>query len=224
VNRNAAARLAGFLYLLTNATAMFAFYARGKIMVGGDALKTAGNIAASELLFRAGILMELVTVILVLLLVWALYVVLEPINKNVALLAVFWRLAENFVLAVIILAEFAALTILQKPSFDPRQLQTLWSALLQTYAAGFNIGFAFLGIGSAVFSCLWLKSRYIPRVLAGWGIFASTTIAAFSVAIMLVPRVASVGMAYMLPMGVYEFGLGLWLLFKGIRLDTMTSG
>src|SRR4051794_30061975 len=123
MNRNGAARLAGFLYLLTNATAIFAFYARGKIMVGGDALKTAANIAASELLFRAGIVMELVTVILVLVLVWALYVVLEPINRNVALLAVFWRLAENVVLAVIILAEFAALAILRKPSFDPKQLQ-----------------------------------------------------------------------------------------------------
>jgi uncharacterized protein DUF4386 len=224
MSRNAAARLAGFLYLLTNATAMFAFYARGKIMVGGDALKTAANMAASEPLFRAGMVMELVTVILVLLLVWALYVVLEPVNRNVALLAVCWRLAENFVLAVIVLAEFAALAILRKPSFDAGQLQTLWTALLQTYGAGFNIGFTFLGLGSAVFSGLWLQSRYIPRVLAAWGIFASAVIAVFSLAIMLSPRVASVGMAYMFPMGVYEFGLGFWLLFKGIRLDSMTSG
>ena len=31
------------------------------------------------------------------------------------------------------------------------------------------------------------------------------------------PSLAAVGMAYMLPMGIYEFGLGFWRLVKGIQ-------
>ena len=35
---------------------------------------------------------------------------------------------------------------------------------------------------------------------------------------MVFPRVYEVlGMSYMMPMGLYEVGLGLWLLVKGIR-------
>ena len=35
---------------------------------------------------------------------------------------------------------------------------------------------------------------------------------------MIFPRLYAVlGMSYMMPMGLYEVGLGLWLLIKGIR-------
>jgi Domain of unknown function (DUF4386) len=57
-----AARVAGFLYLFTMATANFAeFYARGRLIVGGDAAQTAMNITASERLFRLGIVSNLIT-------------------------------------------------------------------------------------------------------------------------------------------------------------------
>jgi hypothetical protein len=217
-----AARLAGFLYLLTNATAMFAFYARGQVMVRGDAAQTARNLAASERLFRVAIVTELLTVACVIILVMALYVVLKPINRNVAILAASWRLTENFILAVITLAEFAALALLSNAdslrAFDPKQLQALWYTLFRVYGAGFNIGFVFLGLGSTVFSYLWLKSRYIPRALAAWGIFSSLLLAVVTLAIIVFPSLAALlKLAYMAPMGIYEIGLGLWLLFKGIQ-------
>ena len=41
------------------------------------------------------------------------------------------------------------------------------------YGIGLSIGFVFLGLGSAVFSYVWLKSRYIPKALALLGIFGS---------------------------------------------------
>ena len=179
--QHTAAKVAGFLYLFTNATAIFAFYARGSLIVGGDAVQTARNIAASERLFRIGIVTELITVVGVIILVVALYAVLKPINRNVALLAAFWRLAENFILAVILLNEFAALALLSGADYlravDTQQLQALVYTLLRVYGAGFQIGFVFLGLGSAVFSYLWLKSRYIPRALAAWGIFSSAVMA-----------------------------------------------
>lgn len=221
--QRAAARLAGFLYLFTNITAGLAFYVRSQLMVRGDAVQTARNFAASERSLRIAIVTELVTVACVLMLVAALYVVLKPISNGVALVAAFWRLSENFVLAVITLSEFAALALLNADSanaFDTKQLQALWHTLFRVYGAGFNVGFVFLGLGSTVFSYLWFKSRYIPRVLAAWGIFSSLVLAIFSLAIMVSPGLAGVvGMAYMGPMGLYEMGLGLWLLVKGLRVS-----
>ena len=207
------ARLAGFLYLLTNATAIFAFSIRGRLIVGRDVVQTATNIAASDRLFRLGIVAELITIAGVIILIAALYVLLKPAGPNMALLAVFWRLAENFTLAIIVLAEFAVLRIVHLPD----HVQTVHT-LLGIYGDGFRIGFFFLGLGSAVFAYLWLKSRYIPGVLAIIGLVGGLTMAAVEMTIMVFPPFASiVQMSYMAPMGVFEIGGGLWLLIKGIQ-------
>src|SRR5207248_3277206 len=112
-----AARLAGFLYLLTNATAIFAFAIRGRLIVNRDVVQTAANIVVSERLFRLAIVAELITIAAVIVLIAALYVLLKSAGPNIALLAVFWRLAENFTLAIIVLAEFAILRIVHVPAY-----------------------------------------------------------------------------------------------------------
>jgi hypothetical protein len=99
----------------------------------------------------------------------------------------------------------------------PNESAPLVTALYRAWGSGFNIGFFFLGLGSTVFSYLWLQSRYIPRVIAAWGIFASVVLAIVSLAILIFPKLSALGLTYMMPMGLYEFGLGLWLLIKGIR-------
>lgn len=124
-----AARLVGFLYLFTNATAIVAFIARGKLIVPRDAAQTSTNIVASEGLFRFGIATEIVTVAAVIVLVWGLYVILKPINPSVTWLATFLRLAENFFLAFVVIQEITALAVLKGAAtmqgFDPQQLQGL---------------------------------------------------------------------------------------------------
>src|SRR4030095_1120453 len=97
-----AARAAGLLYLSLMVTGVFAeFYARGPLIVPGDAAQTARNIAASERLFRLGRVSTLITFAGAVARVVALYVVLKPVNRNLALLAAFWRLAECAILGVI---------------------------------------------------------------------------------------------------------------------------
>src|SRR5712691_9715632 len=123
-----AAKVAGFLYLFTMVTANFAeFYARGRLIAGGDAGQTARNIAASERLFRLGTVSNLITFSSVVVLLWALYVVLEPIDRNVALLAVFFRLAECSIFALITLNDFVVMRLLSGASylqaFHAKQLQ-----------------------------------------------------------------------------------------------------
>jgi hypothetical protein len=219
--QRAAARIVGFLYLFTNATAIVAFIARDKVIVLRNATQTAANLVASEGLFRFGIGTEIVTVIGVIILVWGLFVILKSVDRDVAWLATFFRLAENFFLAFVTIQELTALAVLKAAGmaqgFNPQQLHGLSYSFLSVYINAFNIGFVFLGIGSAVFSYLWWKSGYIPRLLAGWGIFASLLIAVVSLAIIFVPSLAKLGLIHMMPMGLYEIGLGFWLLIRGIR-------
>jgi len=200
-----AAKVVGFIYVIAIATSMFAeLYARGPLIVRGDAMQTAINIAASERLFRISTVIHLITFASDAVLAVALYVILKRINKNVALLAAFWRLADCSILAVIMLSDFAVLRLLSGAdylrAFDTQQLQALARLFISVQAAGFQIGFVFLGLGSTLFSWLWLKSRYIPRALAAWGIFSSLVLAFGTLAIMLFPSLGVVGLTYMAPM------------------------
>jgi hypothetical protein len=96
----------------------------------------------------------------------ALFVILKPINGNLALLAAFSRLAESAIFALIILNDFVVLQVLSDAenlrAFDTQQLQALAYTFIRVHDAGYLIGLVFFGLGSTVFAYLWFKSRYIP--------------------------------------------------------------
>ena len=219
-----AAKIVGFLYLFAMAISIFGESVRGRLIFPHDAVQTASRIAAWEALFRLSIVGDLIIYVCDIILFWGLYVILKRVNKDVALLAAFFRLVETAILGVTTLTAFIALRLLSGVDYlrvvDTAQLQALARGFLSIYGIGLSVGFVFLGLGSAVFSYLWLKSRYIPRGLAWLGIFGSLLMAIMSLVTMVFPVVWDrVGMAYMMPMGLYEVGLGFWLLFKGLRLS-----
>jgi hypothetical protein len=218
-----AAKVVGALYLIQMALAIFAeSFVRGRLIVPRDAVRTAANLAASERLFRISLAGDLMIYASVVVLFWGIYIILKPVNKDVALLAAFFRLVEQAILAVTTFAGFIALRLLSGTEYlrviDPAQLQALARAFISMYGIGLSIGFVFLGLGSAVFSYLWLKSGYIPRSLAMLGIFASLLLTFMTLVTMVYPGVyETLGMTYMVPMFFYEVGLGFWLLIKGLK-------
>jgi hypothetical protein len=222
--RQAWARLTGLMLLLTNGTAIYATWVRATFIAADNPARTAANMAAGPGFVRIGLVFDLVTTAGTIALVVGLYLVLKPVGRGLALLAFCWRLIENSVLAALTFASFAALTLLEGGAYaralDPAQVDELIYALLKVQTWGFQFGFLFLGLGQAAFSLLWWRSRYIPRWLAGLGIFASSLMAVAALGIIAWPRLYTlVTMAYMAPMGLYEIGLGFWLLLRGIRLD-----
>lgn len=218
-----AAKVVGFLYLIQMALAIFGeSFVRNRLIVPRDAVQTAANLAASERLFRLSLAGDLMIYASVVVLFWGIYIILKPVNKDVALLGAFFRLIEQAILAVTTFFGFIALRLLSGSVYlqtvDTAQLQAFARAFLSMYGIGLSIGFVFLGLGSAVFSYVWLKSRYIPKALAILGIFGSLLLTVMTLVTMVFPRVYEVlGMSYMMPMGLYEVGLGLWLLVKGLR-------
>lgn len=216
-----AAKAAGLLYLLQMATGVFGFYAHGRLTVAQDAAQTAKNMVKSETLFRIGTVSDLLTAVLVVILAWALYVILKPVGPNLALLALLLRLVENAIAAAALFTDFLALRVLTgaaySNSLDAGQLQVLARILINGHGFALRIAFVFLGLGTAIYSCLWLRSRFIPKPIAIWGIFSALLLSILTLAIMVYPRLGALGLTYMLPLGIYEVGLGLWLLIRGIR-------
>ena len=73
-----AARVVGFTYLAALPLAVFAeFYVSGKLIAENSAAATAANIIAHERLFRLGIASNLLVFSMDVVLITALYVVLE---------------------------------------------------------------------------------------------------------------------------------------------------
>lgn len=223
LSQSRAATVAGAMYLITMATAVFdEIVVKGGLIVSGDATATATNIVAHELRFRLGLAASLLTSLGVTVLVWALYVLLRPVNKDLALLAAVIRWAENAVSFVAVVFGMAALSYLGNASYlkafaDP-QLHVLARMLLRAQGLGLNVTFVLLGVGSAIFAHLLLRSGYIPRALAGFGLFASVLLAASSLAAVVFPAVGPYQFSLMMPMGVYEVTLGTLLLVKGVRV------
>ncbi|HEY1936606.1 MAG TPA: DUF4386 domain-containing protein [Candidatus Angelobacter sp.] len=222
----AAAKAAGFLYLFLMASALFAeFYVRRRLIVPNDALHTATNVAAHEQLFRLGIGADLITFAGDIALIWALYVILKPVQRNIALLAAFWRLAECSILATVILNDLAALRLLSGAgyleAFSQTQLQALTSLFLDMEISGYRIGAVFFALGSLLFSYLWFKSRYIPRALAVWGILSSLLPLFVASSVLVFPFEEFYGQIRRgrtgIPMVIFEIILGFWLLTKGIK-------
>src|SRR5258708_8280024 len=89
------ARIGGVLYLIIIVIGFCSeFFVRDKLVVSGDVTATANNIAASESLWRISIAGELILLVCAVALTLIFYVLLRPVNRNLALLAVFFHPVE----------------------------------------------------------------------------------------------------------------------------------
>jgi Domain of unknown function (DUF4386) len=219
-----AAKVVGFAYLFALVPAIFAeFYARGRLIVFDNAAQTALNIVQHERLFRFGITSNLTVFAVDIALITALYVVLKPVNRMLALLAASWGLIETAILVVVTLNDFDVLRILSGANylqaFKVSQLQALARLSINAHDATYNVGLVFAGLRSTAFCYLWFKSGFIPRVLSAWGVFASFLMGACAFSFIIFPELIEVVPVeiYGSLIFVFELTMGFWLLFKRLR-------
>jgi hypothetical protein len=225
-----AAKTAGFMFLLIviGWTLNWIFVA-SRLHGSGDVMATADTVMAHELLFRIGMANELIFSISGMVLALALYSMLKPVNRHLALLALCWKLMEAAIGVVSVLASFLMLQILNGKAlltaFKPEPLQDIAGLFFRLRSNGAAIAMLFLGLGFIVFFYLLFKSKYVPGILAGFGIFSYFLIFVNASADILVPRgaavlamVSPVGMIFMTPSILFELTIGFWLILKGINV------
>jgi hypothetical protein len=124
-------------------------------VVSGDVTATANNIMASESLWRISIASELILLVCAVPLTLILYVLLRPMNNNLALLAVFFNIVEFPIEATSKLCLFAALFLSGNAdylkAFEPHQLHALVKVSLKLHDYGFGIDLVFFGFACLVY-------------------------------------------------------------------------
>lgn len=213
------AKLAGVLFLLSFVAGGFGeAYVPSVLVVSADAAATARNIVASHWLFRLGFIGYLVEALCDVGLTWALYVLLRPVQRELALLAVFFRLISTAGYAMTEVIYFAASRLLAGSeylkAFSPAQLNAL--ALLAVKVSGFGAGVfvMFYGVASVLVGALIVRSSFLPRALGVLMAISGIGFVARTVLSVLAPAYASP--LLLVPTMVAGVLLTLWLLVRGV--------
>ena len=176
-----------FLFPLWALVGMFSIlYVPSKLIVAGDAIATASNIMANELLFRAGIVGSLFTQLILIGAALLLYQLFKQVNKNQAMLIVIFALVGVPIAMLNTLNRIAALVLLNSEHYlsvlGTEKLNALVMLFLDLNAQGVIIASIFWGLWLFPYGYLVYKSGYFPRVLgilviiAGFGYFLGSFI------------------------------------------------
>lgn len=216
------ARLAGFMYLFVDAAYLLGLYIVSRFQVPGNFAETAHRIMRSEALYRVGLSSLLIGALCTVFLAMGLYVAVKPLDNNLALFALVFRLAEATLFGVVTIFNFIILRLYlgadSMPAFDANQLSVLVNLHSVALSAGFNVAAIFFSIGSILFFYLFFNSTYIPKVLSGFGLFGSVLVPIVCFGSLVSPQHAGMLALGWLPIGLAEILVGFWLLFKGVNV------
>jgi uncharacterized protein DUF4386 len=215
--------MAGALYLIYMVIEIPAdALGRSPLIIMGDAAATASNIMAHEGQFRIGIVGDLVAGVLFFLAAWALYALLKPVNKNLALLFLLMNLGGVVVRFAIDLNYVAALLLSNGAEplnvFQADQLQALAMVFLCLQKNGYWGSQIFFGVWLFPLGYLVFKSGFLPRFLGAILMVHCFTWTTTSLLYFLSVPGYTVLTYISFPLGfIAEFGLTLWLLIKGAK-------
>ncbi len=213
--------IAGFTYALIIVLALIpsAIVDLGGLLRAENAVD---NIVGQEGIIGFSIAIEFLMFILVMVLSWALYLILKPVNEGIALFGLLFRFSEAVLGCVVIMFYLAILMLLSGAdylqAFQPEQLQALARFFGKLGGVGYYLLLITMGIGAIAYCYLFYISRYIPRALAAWGIFTYATMVAYGFINIIVHNPPSELAYAMAPGALFEVTIGLWLFFKGIEV------
>jgi len=216
---NKTARIAGFLYFLYILTSVIADQFGRFVFV--DAPATVDHILAHEALFRIGVLISLFSYVLFLLAAWALYVLLRPVNKNLALLFLALNLGGFATLFISHLNLISSLLLLSGAdylkAFQPNQLQALATLFINIYKYGSTIAQIPYGVWLFPLGYLVYKSGVLPKILGILLIVDCFALLIYVCQRFLLPGYDVIAYPCWAVSFIAEVSLTLWLLIKGVK-------
>src|SRR5216684_7469892 len=215
-------RFAGLLYLLFSLPGFFAMvYVPSKLMVQGNATATANNIAASETLFRLGIVGQLICQTGFIFVALALYDLFKGTNRRQAVLYVILAVVAipiaflnelNSIAALVLVRGADFLSIFEKP-----QREALAMLFLNLHHHGLVVAEIFWGLWLFPLALLVYRSRFLPRFLGVWLALAGFAWVLLSLTGVVSPQYYDKVFAFTQPAVFGELAFMLWLVIKGAR-------
>ena len=219
INPNKTARVAGCLYLMLFPLGIFGIiYVPSSLIVLGDAATTASNIMANELLYRLSIVTALTLQIVYIFLALALYKLLNPVDKNNAVLMVILVLVAAPIAMLNELNHVAVLLVLSGSdlltTFSLDQVQASVPLFLNLHEHGVFIAQIFWGLWLFPMGYLIFKSNFLPKALGILMIIGGFGYLVDSFVYFIFPDF-DVTFSEFTFLG--ELLLPLWLMFKGVN-------
>jgi hypothetical protein len=216
---NRTARLAGALYLALMPFGFFGIiYVPSVLVVPGDAATTSRNILASEWLFRSGTVSHLISQVIFIFLVLALYRLLEPVNKSRAMLMVALALPAVPIAFLSEVNHLAALRLLANAddgAFTASQAQSQLMLFLDMRENGIRLALVFWGLWLLPLGLLVFRSGFLPKLLGVLLVISGAGYVIDSGTQLLSPGLATISQFTF----VGEILLTLWLLIRGVNVQ-----
>jgi hypothetical protein len=215
-------RVAGCLYLLLGFSVFRPIYVAGALIVRDNATATANNIAAHELLFRLGIVADLLAGISCLVVALALYQLLKGVDRNLAVLMVILGGVLPAAIGFLnVLNDVAALVLASGADFlsvfeKPRQA-ALAMLFLRVHDHGYLVNEIFAGLWLFPFGILVFRSLFLPRLIGVALIINGMAYLIIAFTGLLVPIYVDRVSRAVSPALLGEGVIILWLLIKGAK-------
>jgi len=222
------ARVAGLLYLLIAITGPFVLlYVPGKLFVPGDASATANNILAHVTLFKAYIVVGLLSELFFIALVLALYRLLHDVSRELAIVMVVLVLIDAPMAFLSVANQVATLAIVQGAdflsAFDQPQRNALATLLINIDKLGLPVSEIFWGLWLLPLGLLVYRSSFLPRFLGVWLLINGIAYVIISFTGILVPQHVGIVNTIAFPILFGELAFMLWLVIIGARPKTTLS-
>jgi hypothetical protein len=196
-------------------------YVPSKLMVHGNAAATAGNIAASERLFRLGIAGELIVQAAFIFVALALYDLLKGVNRRHAALMLGLIVVSIPVAFLNELNAIAALILVRGADFlsifEKEQRDALAMLFLDLHGYGFDLAGIFWGLWLFPLGLLVYRSGFFPRILGVLLMLNCFTYPVNSFMSLLLPRYADIVSRWMMPLSFGELVFMFCLLIMGAK-------
>jgi hypothetical protein len=204
------ARIGGALYLVIIVVGIVGpLLTHAQLIVTDDVDATAHNIAASPVLWRLGIAMNVVMQFCDVPVMLILFLLLSPVNKNIALLALLFNIVQTATLVA------NQLTLVAAELFSADQ-PALTDVAIQAYSYGEALGLVFFGFTLLSVGNLIRHSGFLPWILGLLIQVAGACYIVNSYLLLIVPDVDVATIALLVPIFVAELSLALWLMVKGV--------
>lgn len=218
ISNKKTARIAGLLFLLMVLSGLFAeLFFRQKVFTD-DIAETTARILANPLLYRAGILSDIIMSLSYLLTALALHRLLSTVDEWQAKAMVLFAVAGSVILMVNVLNEYMPLiyTSAQISAFNIAQLGELSQFSFAKYNNGYMVGQVFFALWVLPLGILICRSGFIPKVF-GILFLVEAGCGLLSVAAYFLLGDVTMTNLLLLPGTVAEFAFLVFLLVRGIN-------